>query len=29
MTVLEIAEAVRARVQSALDVMLSERTSIF
>jgi len=29
LTVLEIAETVRSRVQSALDVMLSERTSIF
>ena len=29
LTVLEISEAVRSRVQAALDVMLSERTSIF
>jgi 1-acyl-sn-glycerol-3-phosphate acyltransferase len=29
LTVLEIAETVRSRVQSALDVMLSERTSVF
>lgn len=29
LTVLEISEAVRSRVQAALDLMLSERTSIF
>ncbi len=29
LAVLEISEAVRARVQKALDIMLSERTSIF